>query len=141
MLSLDYVKEHIDEIEKDTFFDRRFTARLLDFIPISEYEKFGFTYTGDNPDKQPKEWTEENILKQFKRDVEFGIEKATDHRGISSELMTMVCLAWLDVLEDKDIDRESYGWYGCDLFKAIDEKYKFGLVDEDTFDKDFYKEW
>lgn len=140
MLSLEYVKEHLDEIERDTVLDRRFTRRFLDYLPVEEYEKYGFEYTGDSP-YEPEEWTEENVMKKFKRDVEFGIEKATNHRGISSELMTMVCASWLDVLEDKDIDRDLYGWYGCDLFKAIDEKYKFGFVKEDTFDAEFYEEW
>ena len=55
--------------------------------------------------------------------------------------MAMVCLGWLDVLEDEDIDRDLYGYYSSALFKAIDKKYKFGLVNEDTFDDDFYDEW
>lgn len=80
-------------------------------------------------------------MRQLKDDVAFGIEKALNHRGISSELMAMVCLAWLDILEDKDIDRNLYGWYGSELFKAIDKKYGFGLVDENTFSGDFYEEW
>ena len=142
MKTLEYVKNHIDEFERDDFLDKRFTCRFLDFIEESEWEKFGFKRTGDiKKQHKPKEWTDENILSQLKSDVDFGIEKALDHRGISSELMAMVCLAWLDVLEDKDIDRNLYGWYGSELFKAIDKKYGFGLVDEDTFSGDFYEEW
>lgn len=142
MKTLEYVKNHIDEFERDDFLDKRFTCRFLDFIEESEWEKFGFKRTGDlEKQYKPKAWTEENILNQLKSDVDFGIEKALDHRGISSELMAMVCLAWLDVLEDEDIDRDLYGWYGSELFKAIDKKYGFGLVDENTFSGDFYEEW
>ena len=133
MKTLEYVKNNIVEFERDDFLDKRFTCRFLDFIEESEWEKFGFKRTGDfEKQHKPKAWTEENILSQLKSDVDFGIEKALDHRGISSELMAMVCLAWLDVLEDKDIDRNLYGWYGSELFKAIDKKYGFGLVDEET---------
>ena len=141
MKTLEYVKNHIDEFERDDFLDKRFTCRFLDFIDESEWEKFGFRRKEGAEPKKTKEWTEENILSQLKSDVDFGIEKALDHRGISSELMAMVCLSWLDVLEDEDIDRDLYGWYGSELFKAIDKKYGFGLVDEDTFSGDFYEEW
>ena len=55
--------------------------------------------------------------------------------------MAMVCLSWLDVLEDEDIDRDLYGWYGTELFKAIDKKYGFGIIAEDTFSDYFYEEW
>ena len=139
MLSLDYVKEHIEEIERD-FLDRRFTKRFLDFIPVEEWENFGYEYTGEG-EREVLDWTEENIIDMLKKDVDFGIEKAENHRGISSSLMASVCGSWLDVLEDDSIDRDLYGWYGCDLFKAIDEKYNFGLVKEDTFDDEFYEEW
>lgn len=142
MKTLEYVKNNIGEFERDDFLDKRFTCRFLDFIEESEWKKFGFKRTGDlEKQHEPKAWTEENVLSQLKSDTAFGIEKALDHRGISSELMAMVCLAWLDVLEDEDIDRNLYGWYGSELFKAIDKKYGFGLVDEDTFSGDFYEEW
>lgn len=141
MKTLEYVKNHIDEFERDDFLDKRFTRRFLDFIDESEWEKFGFRRKEGAEPKKPKEWTEENVLRQLKDDVAFGIEKALDHRGISSGLMAMVCCSWLDVLEDKDIERYLYGWYGSELFKAIDKKYGFGLVDEDTFSGDFYEEW
>lgn len=141
MKTLEYVKNHIDEFERDNLCDRRFTRRFLDFIDASEYEKFGFKLIEGAKPEKAKEWTEENILTQLNADVAFGIEKALDHRGISSELMAMVCLAWLDVLEDEDIDRETYGYYGSELFKAIDKKYGFCLVDEDTFSGDFYGDW
>lgn len=142
MKTLEYVKNNISDFERDEFIDRRFTCRFLDFIEESEWEKFGCKRT-ENYEKQhkPKAWTEENILSQLKSDTAFGIGKALDHRGISSELMAMVCLAWLDVLEDKDIDRNLYGWYGSELFKAIDKKYGFDLINEDTFDNYFYEEW
>lgn len=141
MKTLEYVKNHIDDFERDTLCDRRFTYRLMNFVDAKEWEKFGFALREGAEPPKAKAWTEENVLRQLKDDVAFGIEKALDHRGISSELMAMVCLTWLDILEDEDIDRDLYGWYGSELFKAIDKKYGFGLVDEETFSGDFYEEW
>ena len=139
MLSLDYVKEHIGEFEEDSFIDTRFTKRLMDFLPTNEWEKFGYTYTGETA-FIPKEWNEENVLAQLKEDVEFGIEKATNHRGISANLMFDVVKAWCKILEN-GLDTTDYGWYGDKLFKAVDEYYKFGFVNEDTFNSHFYDRW
>lgn len=131
MLTLDYVKEHIDEIEYDDLFDRRFTKRFVDFLPADEWEKFGFSYTGD--DKFiPKEWTKENVINQLKEDLDFAIEKATNQRGISASLMYDVLRSWCKVLENGLEDTE-YGWYGDKLIKAVDEYYGFGLYKVDDF--------
>lgn len=139
MKTLEYVKEHIDEIEQDKLFDTRFTKRFMDFIPTTEWEQFGYKYTGKK-EYIPKEWTEENVLAQLKDDVEFAIEKATNHRGISASLMNQVLKAWCIVLEN-GLEETEYGWYGDKLIIAIDKMYKFGLVSEDTFDDNFYGEW
>lgn len=141
MKTLEYVKNNIDKFERDNLCDRRFTCRLMNFVDAKEWEKFGFALREGAEPPKAKEWTEENVLRQLKDDVAFGIDKALDHRGISSELMAMVCCSWLDVLEDEDIDRNLYGWYGSELFKAIDKKYGFDLINEDTFGDYFYKEW
>lgn len=131
MLSLDYVKEHISEIEFDDFIgDRRFTKRFVDFLPTSEWGKFGYGYKGE--EYIPKEWTEENIIAQLKADLDFAIEKATNLRGISSSLMYDVLKSWCIVLEN-GLEKTEYGWYGDKLIKAIDEYYGFGLYVEDEF--------
>jgi len=140
MKSLQYVIEHYDEIEPDKFFDTRWTTRFLQFLPIEYFEKFGYKYTGDANERKVVEWTEENVLAQLKEDVEFAIEKSTDHRGISAGLMYDVLRAWCIVLEN-DLENTEYGYYGDKLIKKLDEYYKFGLVDETTFDRDFYDDW
>lgn len=132
MLSIDYVKEHISEIEFENYIgERRFTKRFLDFLPTSEWEKFGYGYKGEE-EYIPKEWTEENIIAQLKADLDFAIEKATNHRGISSSLMYDVLKSWCIVLEN-GLEKTEYGWYGDKLIKAIDEYYGFGLYVEDEF--------
>lgn len=139
MLSLKYVKEHLDEIEQDKFLDMRWTKRFLSFLPTNEWDDCGFIYNG-NETIEVKDWTEENVLKQLKDDTEFAIEKATNHRGISAGLMNCVLQSWCIVLEN-GLENTDYGWYGDKLIKAVDKLYNFGLVTENTFDEDFYKNW
>jgi len=132
MLSLEYVKEHISEIEFDDYIgDRRFTKRFVDFLPTTEWGKFGYGYKGEE-EYIPIEWTEENIIAQLKADLSFAIEKATNMRGISSSLMYDVLKSWCIVLEN-GLEKTEYGWYGDKLIKAIDEYYGFGLYVEDEF--------
>ena len=139
MKSLEYVKEHINDVEQDAIIDARFTKRFLDFIPVEEWENYGFSFTGQEP-PEVKEWTEENILEKLKEDVEFGLEKATNHRGISAGLMFDVVKSWCIVLEI-GLEDTDYGWYGNKMFEAVDKYYNFGLVNEDTFDEEFFEEW
>ena len=139
MKTLEYVKTHINEIEQDDFFGKRFTSRFLNlFVPTEEWESYGFEYTGDG-NHVSKEWNEANVLNQLKEDVGFGIYKAQNHRGISASLMYEVVKAWCIVLEN-GLENTPYGYYGDEMFKAVDEYYHFGLVDDTTFDKEFYEE-
>lgn len=139
MKSLEYVKDHIDEIEHDKIIDQRFTKRFLDFVSVDEWEHYGFKFVGKGDIPKPKEWTEENILAQLKEDVEFGIEKAENHRGISASLMYDVCRSWCAILEN-GLENMEYGWYGNKLFEAIDKKYGWCLT-EGHFDGDFFENW
>ena len=142
MLSLEYIKEHIKDIEQDKFLDQRWTKRILDFLPCEEWEKYGFRATEDfDPSTYtPKKWNEENLMDQLKEDVEFAIEKATNHRGISAGLMNDVLISWCIVLEN-GLENTEYGWYGDKLIKALNEKYNLGFDLESKFDKDFYENW
>ena len=122
MKTLKYVIDHYEEFEQDTFLDRRWTKRFLDFLPSEEWGKYGFKIK-EGVTHTPVEWTEENILKQLKSDVEFGKEKAEDERGISSELMAMVVNAWCKVLENGlNLDGDD-GWYHHRQFDIVAEHY------------------
>lgn len=129
MKSLEYVKEHYKEFEEDNFLDMRWTKRFLDFLPVEEWEKYGFEYKGEEP-LEVKEWTEENILKQLEDDVRFGYEKAVGERGISSELMAMVVNAWCKVLENGlDLNGDD-GWYHMRQFTKVAEHYGWKLEED-----------
>ena len=142
MLSLEYIKEHIKDIEQDKFLDTRWTKRILDFLPYEEWEKYGFkpSENFDPSTYKPKEWTEENLMDQLKKDVDFAIDKATNHRGISASLMNDVLRSWCIVLEN-GLENTEYGWYGDKLIKALNEKYNLGYNMDEIFDEDFYGDW
>lgn len=126
MYDINYVKEHINEFEEDNFIDRRFTKRFIDFLPTSEWEKFGFRYTGED-EYIPKEWTEENVITQLKEDVQFGYEKAINEKGISSELMAMVVNAWCKILQNGLNLNGDDGWYHKKQFAIVAEHYGWEL--------------
>ena len=137
MKSLEWVLANMDELE--TTFDDRVGRRLIQFVSDEQLKELGYTYTGEG-ERTVVEWNEENIIKQMKDDVEFGIEKATNHRGISSSLMYEVCNTWCKILENDLVDCD-YGWYGHNMFQKLDEKYNFGLNAAQEFSGDFFEEW
>lgn len=140
MKTLEWVLENYKNLET---LDDRLGRRICQFLTDEQMTKIGYSWEGvDRPDNIIP-WTEENVLKQLKKDLDFGIEKATGHRGISASLMWDVCLAWCLILENGLYEEyiDNYGYYGDKLFKAIDEKYNFGVVNENTFDAEFYEEW
>lgn len=141
MKTLEWVLENYENVE--TTLDVRLGKRLCQFLTKDQMRQIGFELEDENKEHTPLPWTEENILKQLRDDVEFGIEKATSHRGISASLMWEVCMGWCTILENglDEAYKNNYGWYGDELFGAIDQKYNFGLVNSDTFDDGFYEKW
>lgn len=141
MKTLQWVLENYKGLE--TCLDNRLGRRLCQFLNDEQMAQIGYSYDGDAPRPEIVPWTEENIIAQLRDDTEFGIEKASDHRGLSAGLMHDVCLGWCTILEN-GLDKkyqDDYGWYGDKLFKAINEMYDFGLIDDQTFDDSFYEEW
>lgn len=104
----------------------RFGSRFVDFLTVEEMESIGFKLKDEyKKDWQPKEWNEENIIEQLKEDIQFGIEKAENERGISSSLMFEVVKSWLKVLEDEETLKyfDDYYDYGLNGFYPARDKY------------------
>lgn len=120
MKTLEQVKAEF----KSTAIDGRDASRLIDFLPVEDWEKYGFKLK-DGESHTPKEWTRENIIEQLKSDVAFGFEKALNQRGISSSLMYGVVQMWNWILEDGLEDFDEYAQYGLPLFKATALQYGF----------------
>jgi len=129
MKSIDEVLNNYNDYK--TTFEDRFGRRFAQFLTEEQAKQIGIELTDEAKKngivwKQPKEWTEENILKQLKKDIEFGWEKVCKKRQFSSSLMFEVVIAWCDILE-------SYLQYcGVDdiksFFKLVDEEYEWGIT-------------
>lgn len=120
--------EQVVEMYKENTIDGRDISRLTRFLTEEEMGKLGFElkdeYKGVH---KPVEFTRENILAELESDVEFGLEKARNQRGISSSLMFQVVMMWNWILEEglEDWDEDNYAPYGMPLFKATADKYGF----------------
>jgi len=124
--------------KKSECLDRRDFIRLCEFLKPEELHIIGLSTTSDY---QPSEWTEENIKKVLKGDLEFAFEKALNKRGISSSLMYEVIKMWLWILEDPLVDFDEYAYYGLPLYKAVALKYGFSNpIGDDTGSEDYYNE-
>lgn len=120
----------------------RFGRRLIDFLTEEQMKELGFEMKEEfKGTHKPIPYTEENVLKQLKRDVEFGYEKACNHRGISSSLMFEVVKDWCGVLQNglENWSDDDYGPYGYPLFKAVNDKYGWDVVGESPDYDDVYE--
>ena len=126
--------EHNDAVNNSALsIQDRLGIRLCQFLTEEQAKSIGFECKEGETWTPPIPFTEENILKQLKEDVEFGWEKACNHRGISSALMYDVVLGWCRILENEFADWDDYAPYGTPLFIAVSNKYGFG-IDGTEFD-------
>jgi len=144
MLTKDYVIEHYNDFESQPF--NRLGVRLAQFCTKEELKKLNI-FTDESieewDDSKVKDWTEENIIEQLRKDVEFGFEKALNQRGISASIMFDIVLTWNQILENylKDWNPEDYPMYGLPLFKATALLYGFdNPIGDDSGSEEYYNE-
>lgn len=131
----------IAQAERDGSFDGRDITRLASFMTYEEIKdpeiggKLGLSLneevSKEDWEKNTKEYTEENVLKQLESDLEFGFEKALNKRGISSGAMHEVVKMWCYVLDREDLEKQAddlYAQYGLPFFKLV--AIEFGFKDE-----------
>ena len=134
--------KQVKELYKTNCLDGRDIGRLAQFIPEKQFADWGLEISQDWKDKhKPIRFTKKNVLKQLKKDVEFGFEKALNRRGISSSLMAEVVKMWNWILEDGLENFDTYPMYGLPIFKATALKYGFeNPIGEDTGEEYKYNE-
>lgn len=110
----------------ETFLDDRFGVRFADFLTAEQLPSIGFSLK-EGATHETIPYTRENVLAQLEKDVRFGMEKAQNMRGISSELMYYVVRSWNKVLEEGLEDYENYGSYGIPLFRETAKKYGWDI--------------
>jgi hypothetical protein len=89
------------------------------------------------PDFDNSKWrthppTEEEVLADIQRYMEFAWGKARDHRGLSAGRSITKMQAWLWLLDEDDLllfsmDDSNYPSYGAPILKKICEKYNFPI--------------
>jgi hypothetical protein len=102
---------------------------LAEFVPEDQLPNIGIKLKDEYKGKHEHiPFIRENVLKQLKKDVFFGYEKAVNERSISSSLMFDVVSMWNQILEEGLENFDSYGYYGKPLF--VETAKKYGWLDE-----------
>ncbi len=122
MLTQEKILEVVNAGRKSECLDGRDYQRLGMFFPADKLKDFGLELK-EGAVWEPNPWTPEAVTAQLKDDVEFGIEKATNQRGISSNLMYEVVKMWMWVLEDNLQYHSNYHSYGLPFFEEVKAKY------------------
>jgi len=125
MLSIDKVKEAIENGRESECMDSRDYGTLTEYFPVGDWKMLGFSPKDDVTITAPKPWTKENIIKEMNGDNDFGFEKALNQRGLSSGFQYESVKLWLWILEDPLQHSSNYAQYGLPLFKAVALKYGF----------------
>lgn len=123
MKTLNQVIEAIENGRKSQCLDERDYLRLCDYFPSDKWGILGYKLGGC--EHIPLDFTENNIINDLRKDVEFGFEKALDKRGISASFMNQVVKMWLWILDDPLQYSEDYALYGLPLLKSVAVKYNF----------------
>lgn len=122
--------------------DGRDIVRLMQFVPHTDWPKYGCEVREGTTPGDPLPWTRENILAQLEGDVAFGFEKALNRRGLSAGMMYEVVQMWNNILEEglETFDFENnYAMYGLPLFKATAVKYGWpNPIGDDTGSEEKY---
>ena len=134
--------EQVKKMYKSETLDGRDLHRLMNFIPEKDLQNFGLNLKKEYVGKHKHiAFTKANILRQLKKDVEFGFEKALNMRGISSSMMHEVVSMWNWILEEGLENFDSYAMYGLPLYKATALKYGFkNPIGDDDGDEEEYDE-
>ncbi len=123
MLTQEQVLSAIKAGRESQCLDERDYFRLSSFFPLDQWVHFGASLKGGFDPPVPRDWTEDLVKDQLHADVLFGIEKAEDERGISSDMMYHVVKMWLWLLEDDLQHHSDYHSYGLPFFKEVKAKY------------------
>ena len=126
MKSLEYVIQNF----KSKAIDNRDMERLAQYISEDRLGDMGVSLNPEYRGKHHAEdFTKENIIEDFKKDIAFGYDKAINQRGISSACMIECVKMWSWILEDglEEKCSENYDDYGVEIFKMLAERYDIVL--------------
>ncbi len=125
-------------------------GKFLDFTPevLLHYLDFSHAQAYLKPEATEEEWdksktalTRESVIEEMRQYMNsYGWDKAESHRGISAGRTIQKMQAWLWLLEDVDLyvfasDDKNYPQYGAPILKAICEKYRFIIPQEESIQR------
>ena len=113
MKTIEEVLNNYKEYQK--VIDVRFGKRFCQFLTNEQARVIGFEFK-DGYINEPKEWTEENVIAQLKRDLLLGWVKCCNQEEIHSKLMSEVIRSWCRILEN-GLEDSVYGSYGIAYLK------------------------
>jgi hypothetical protein len=121
------IVDRIEEVKKHDLFGFEGTDLIaaLDFEHAKPFLKEGFK----KKDWKPDLLTDEAVIKLMVEYMDFAIEKATDHRGLSAGRSISHYRAWLWLIGDDKLIKfaecaDNYRNYGAPILKKIAKKYK-----------------
>jgi len=86
----------------------------------------------------PEYTTDDAVKKQIAEYMDFAVEKAVDHRGISAGRSVSHYRAWLWLIGDDELvafcNDDNYPNYGAPILKRIAEKYGINIPENAVFD-------
>lgn len=121
MKTLDQIKDYPGGASCNMI-DGRDKARLLDFLALEDWGKWGYALK-DGAEHTPEPFTEENVKRHLAVDLAFAFQKCNDERGISTGLMFEVIKMWMWVLDDELSEGTEYSGYGRSFYNSVAEKY------------------
>ena len=128
MRTIEEIKYKIKHPSDDLFGT---TIDLIEFLSYQDAkELLKPEVTEADWSKDVKPLTEETVIAEMKKYMEFALEKAENHRGISASRSIEHFEQWLWLLDDKETlafaeDEDNYSNYGAPILKRICEKYNF----------------
>lgn len=128
--------KRMESIKNDDFFGTIRTD-LLEFLSFDAARPYL------KPEVTHEKWgeiqrtpTKEGVMSRMQEYMDFALEKAKHHRGLSASRSIDHYRAWIWLLgEDDQIHWERWGQYGCGVLKQIGEKYAIALpINQSWFD-------
>jgi len=125
------ILRRLGEIKGDDFFGAQ-SSELVSRLPfaiarpflIDEATEAGWKTYGRDRDA---------IVGEMRGYMEFAVEKATGHRGLSASRSIEHFRSWVWLLSDEDfsaIDWEDYANYGAPILKAVANRFGIDLPDD-----------
>jgi hypothetical protein len=128
------VQRILDISARDMFgFETMDLVSVLPYEEAKEYLKPSIT----EAEWQPTARDRKSVIEQMRDYMEFALEKAIDHRGLSANRSINHFQAWLFLLGDDALlqfaeDSGNYKNYGMPILKAICDKYQFAFPATDA---------